>query len=368
MKQIRNSLAIITLLLLSFGLIMVYSASAIYAWQNTGDSAYFLKRHVIYLALGFLLTFGVMLFDYRKLREFVKPLMLISLILLLLVNVPGLGRQVGGARRWFSIFGIGFQPSVLVGFVLVIYLADFLARKQATIASFWGSIAPGLAVLGFSVLLLLVQPDLGTAISFVLVGLIMFFVAGMRIEQLLAIFALSIPFLYMLVFKVAYRKRRILAFLDPWADPRGTGFQIIQAQIALGSGGLFGLGLGQSRQKLFYLPAAHTDFIFSIISEELGIIGATGVIILFALFFWHGILIAREVKDAFGKLLSFGLTMLISLDAIINIGVNLGLMPTKGLPLPFVSYGGSALIFDMASVGLLLNIAKHEDNSTSVIN
>lgn len=361
MKNIRNRLAIITLLLLSFGLVMVYSSSAIFAWENMGDSAYFLKRHILSLVLGFILTSLVMCCDYRIMRKFIRPLLFLSFFLLLLVIIPGVGKQVAGARRWFRALGVGFQPSELTGFVLILYLADFLSRKKQGISDFRKGILPALSILGLAVVLLLLQPDLGGAIAFTTVGLIMFFVAGMRLRQLLAMFVLSIPFLYVLVFSVPYRKKRILAFLNPWADPRGSGFQIIQAQIALGSGGIFGLGLGQSRQKLFYLPAAHTDFIFSIISEELGFLGAAGIIILFFLFLWHGIIIAKNTENLFGKLLAFGLTAKIVLEAVINIGVNVGLLPTKGLPLPFISYGGSSLIFDMLSVGLLLNIAKHSD-------
>ncbi len=361
MRQLRNSLAIITLLLLSFGLIMVYSASAIFAWERTGDSAYFLKRHFLFLLIGLAFSFLILLYDYRKLAKYAKSLMFLSLGLLVLVLVPGLGKEVAGARRWFRLLGVGFQPSELVGFVLIIYLADFLTRKKKDIINFRQGVLPGLAVLGCAVGLLLLQPDLGTAILFVLVGLLLFFVSGMRVEQLFGLITLSIPAVYILIFSVPYRKKRILAFLNPWLDPRGSGFQIIQAQIALGSGGILGLGLGQSRQKLFFLPAAHTDFIFSIISEELGLLGAATVIILFGLLLLTCIQITTKIKDDFGKLLGFGLTAKIMLAAIINIGVNVGLFPTKGLPLPFVSYGGSALVFDMAAVGLLLNIARHSE-------
>lgn len=361
MRRFRNGLAIITLMLLSFGLIMVYSASAIFAWENTGDSMYFLKRQIFYLVLGFCFTFWVMLIDYRKLARFAKPVLFFSLGLMVLVLIPGLGKEVFGARRWFRFLGFGFQPAELAGFALIVYLSEFLSRKEGEINKFLHGIVPGLVVLSLAVLLLLLQPDLGTAISFAATGLIMFFVAGIRLEQLLLLFLTSIPALYLLIFSVPYRKKRILSFLNPWADPRGAGFQIIQAQIALGSGGILGLGLGQSKQKLFYLPAAHTDFIFSIISEELGLLGALTVVILFAIFLWHGILIASNVKNQFGKLLSFGLTTKIILEAVINIGVNVGLFPTKGMPLPFVSFGGSSLIFDMLSVGLLLNIAKYEE-------
>jgi cell division protein FtsW len=216
-------------------------------------------------------------------------------------------------------------------------------------------------VLGFSVLLMLLQPDLGTAVSISVVVFLLLFVSGVRLRYLLSIILSCLPVLLILIFSVPYRRMRIMAFLNPWADPQGSGFQIIQSQLALGSGGIFGVGLGHSFQKLFYLPAAHTDFIFSIIGEELGLLGSLTVIVLFIAFIHQSIKIIHNAADKFGCLLSSGLVLMISLKAAINIGVSCGILPTKGLPLPFISYGGSSFIFDMISVGLLLNIARTGD-------
>lgn len=213
-------------------------------------------------------------------------------------------------------------------------------------------------VLGLVSLLILMQPDLGTTMALGIVVLIMIFIAGSRITYLVSLVIAAIPALYVLIFRVPYRRARIMAFLNPWLDPKGSGFQIIQSQVALGSGGIFGVGLGHSRQKLFYLPAAHTDFIFSIIGEELGLVGTIGVIILFIVFVSQGIKIMKNAPDKFGYLLALGLVLMITLKAAINIGVSCGIFPTKGLPLPFISYGGSSFVFDMVSVGILMNIAR----------
>jgi len=242
---------------------------------------------------------------------------------------------------------------------VIIYVADFIARKENEIRKFLKGFLPPLCVLGITALLILAQPDLGTTVALGVVVFIMLFVAGFRVSYLLSILLASIPLFYILIFSVPYRRMRILAFLNPWLDPKGTGFQIIQSQVALGSGGIFGVGLGHSRQKLFYLPAAHTDFIFSIIGEELGLIGTLGIIILFMIFIQQGLKIIRYSTDKFGYFLALGLILMISLKAIINIGVSCGLLPTKGLPLPFISYGGSSFIFDMVSVGILINIARN---------
>ncbi|MFH1458317.1 MAG: putative lipid II flippase FtsW [Candidatus Omnitrophota bacterium] len=357
-RGVRINLFTVTVVLVCIGIVMIYSASSIYALERYKDSFFFLKRHSIFLFIGVLLMFFVMSFDYRKLRNYAKPLLLISLFLLVLVLIPGLGREVSGARRWFRYKFISFQPSELAGLSMVIYMADFIARKGHTIKDFFKGFLPPLGVLGVMALLILMQPDLGTTLAIVAVVIIILFIAGGRISYLLSMLMASLPLLYMLVFSVPYRRMRILAFLNPWMDPKGSGFQIIQSQIALGSGGLFGLGLGHSRQKLFYLPAAHTDFIFSIIGEELGLLGTFGVIVLFMIFIQQGLKIIKNANDRFGYFLALGLVLMFSLKAVINIGVSCGLFPTKGLPLPFISYGGSSFVFDMISVGLLINIGR----------
>jgi cell division protein FtsW len=337
---------------------MIYSASSIYAWERYKDSFFFLKRHVSFLAIGIFVTFIFMGIDYRKLNRWSKPLLILSVILLVFVLIPAIGKEVGGARRWFRFKFISFQPSELANIALIVYLADFISRKDKMIKSFFKGFLPPMLVSGVTLLLILMQPDLGSALALGIVVFIMLFVAGTRLIYLSSVILAGLPLLYVLIFSVSYRRMRIMAFLNPWSDPKGSGFQIIQSQIALGSGGIFGTGLGHSRQKLFYLPAAHTDFIFSIIGEELGLLGTVGVIILFMIFIQRSVKIIKNTPNKFGYFLSLGLVLMIAFKAIINIGVSCGLLPTKGLPLPFISYGGSSLIFDLLSVGIIMNVAR----------
>jgi len=337
---------------------MIYSSSSIYAWEKYGDSFYFLKRHLAFLSVGLILGFLAMVIDYRLFRKYAHLMIWIALFLLVLVLIPGLGREVSGARRWFRFKFISFQPSEFANLALIVYIADFIARKEDKIKMLLEGFVPAVCMLGAVVLLILLQPDLGTIIALGSVVMLMLYIAGVRGRYILSLILCSLPALYFLVFSVPYRRARILAFLNPWLDPKGIGFQIIQSQIAIGSGGLFGRGLGHSQQKLFYLPAAHTDFIFSIIGEELGLLGTLGIILLFMIFIQQGLKIIKNAQDRFGYYLSLGLILMISLKAIINIGVSCGVFPTKGLPLPFISYGGSSLIFDMVSLGILINIAR----------
>lgn len=357
-RNIRLNLFTVTVILICIGIVMIYSSSGIYAGERYNDSFFFLKKHLVFLFIGALLTFFVMSIDYRKLKALAKPLVAISFFLLVLVLIPGIGREVSGAQRWFRFKFISFQPSELANLAVIIYMADFLGRKEDYIKTFWKGFVPPILTLGFMAVLVLMQPDLGTTVSISIVVLAMLFIAGVRPTYLLSLLIASIPALYILIFSFPYRRMRIMAFLNPWLDPKGSGFQIIQSQIALGSGGIFGIGLGHSKQKLFYLPAAHTDFIFSIIGEELGLLGTIGVIILFIIFIQQGIKIIKNAPDRFGYFLSLGLVLMLSLKVVINIGVSCGMLPTKGLPLPFISYGGSSLMFDMVSAGILLNIAR----------
>ena len=277
-RKTRINLLNISIILVCVGIVMIYSSSSIYAWENYHDSFYFLKRHLFFLGVGVLLAFSAMVIDYRLFRKYAHWLIWTALILLLLVLIPGLGREVSGARRWFRFKFISFQPSEFANLALIAYMADFIARKKDKLKQWAAGFLPAICMLGAVTLLILLQPDLGTIIALASVVLIMLFVGGVRGRYILSLILCSLPVLYFLVFNVAYRRARILAFLNPWLDPKGTGFQIIQSQIAIGSGGLFGRGLGHSQQKLFYLPAAHTDFIFSIIGEELGLIGTLSVI------------------------------------------------------------------------------------------
>ena len=354
-RSIKN-LYIITAILISIGVIMVYSSSAIVAFERYKDSAYFLKRHLFYLGLGLLLALFLMSVDYKKLQKFSKALVFFSICLLVLLLLKG--REIGGAKRWFRFGQFSFQPSELAKLSLIAYLSDILARHQARLRDFFKGFLPPAAVAGFMILLILAQPDLGTAIAVAMLTAIVFFVAGINLRHILLSLLALLPVLYIAIFSVPYRRRRILAFLNPWQDPRGIGFQVVQSFLALGSGGLFGVGLGHSKQKLFYLPESHTDFIISIIGEELGFVGTASILILLMLFLWQGMKVSFNCRDLFGKFLSLGIVSIITLEAIINIGAGTGSIPTKGLPLPFISYGGTSLMFHIASVGLLLNIAK----------
>jgi len=359
MRGVRSSIFLIVAILVAIGIVMIYSASAIYADSTMGDSLYYLKRHLIYLAAGIVMMFFAMAIDINMLKIYAKPLMLVTILLLLAVLIPHIGRETAGARRWFKFGLVNFQPSELAKVAIILYIADLISRRGIAMKNLMKGYLPALIILGSVVGLVLLEPDLGTAITISLIVFLMLYVGGTRASYIWASALASLPVLHLLLFRVPYRRKRITAFLNPWVDRRGTGFQIIQSFVALGSGGLFGVGLGQSRQKLFYLPASHTDFIFSIIGEELGFIGTASIVILFGLFVWQGMKIAFRAVSPFERLLSLGIVSLITLEAIINIGVTAGALPTKGLPLPFISYGGSGLIFHLMAVGILLNIAKN---------
>lgn len=360
MRDIRIRLFMTTVTLICIGLVMIYSASGIYAAEKYHDEFFFVKRHLSFILIGSALALWIMSYDYKKLRKFARPALIVSVLLLLLV-LTGLGREVAGARRWFRFRYFSFQPSEFAVLAMIVYVADFISRKENQIKTISRGLLPIMGVLGCVSLLVLMQPDLGTTISIAAVVFLMLYVGGMPRRYLLCIILIATCMLYLLIISEPYRMRRIVAFLNPWADPKGSGFQIIQSQIALGSGGIFGKGLGHSMQKLFYLPAAHTDFIFSIIGEELGLVGTIGVIILFVIFIRLGLKVVSNAPDRFGYFLSLGLICMLSFRTIVNIGVSCGIMPTKGLPLPFISYGGSSFVFDMISVGILLNIAKVGD-------
>lgn len=349
------------MILISIGIVMIYSASSIYAYSSMGDSLYFLKRHLIYLAIGLAMMLLVMDIDINRLRALSKPIMLMTIFLLLLVLIPHIGRETAGARRWFRVGLINFQPSELAKIAVIIYMADLIARKGMAMKSFIKGYLPAIMILGIVVGLVLLEPDLGTAVTISLIAVIILFVGGVNVHYILISILASLPVLYMLLFRVAYRRKRMMIFLNPWSDKCGAGFQIIQSFVALGSGGPFGVGLGQSRQKLFYLPASHTDFIFSIIGEELGFLGAASIVILFMILVWQGMKVAFKAIDPFQRYAALGIVSLIGLEALINIGVTAGALPTKGLPLPFISYGGSGLVFHLMAVGILLNIAKSSE-------
>ncbi len=348
--------------LLGVGLLMIYSSSNVYASDKYGDGYFLLKRQLLWLFTGAIVFVIAGRIDYHWFQKRSRLLLLLGALLLVAVFIPGLGWSGGGARRWLNVGGMRFQPSELVKYLVIIYLADLLSRRQSSLHNFTTGFLPPLAVIGVLCGLIVIQPDLGSALSIGLIGLLMLYLGGARLAHMGVLCLSAIPILAMMIAKVGYRKRRILAFIDPWADPRGTGFQIIQSLIALGSGGPTGLGLGESRQKLFYLPAATTDFIFSILGEELGFLGTGLVIGLVVGLLIAGFAVARRAEDLFGSLLAQGITAMLVLQAMVNMGVASGILPTKGLPLPFVSYGGSNMIASFFAVGILVNIAAHRDS------
>ncbi|MBM3252951.1 MAG: putative lipid II flippase FtsW, partial [Candidatus Omnitrophica bacterium] len=321
MRRNRLLLFAITLILICLGVVMIYSASSSYGLERYKDSAFFFKRHLVYLVLGFIISLVIMSVDYRFFQKHSRVFLVISFFLLILVLIPHIGREIGGAKRWFRLGMLSFQPSEFAKFSVIVYMADALSRRQERLRNFLYGFIPPMFILGCCVGLVLLQPDLGTAIAITLIVFIMFFVAGIKLIHIFPVVLSSLPVLYALVFNVAYRRKRIFAFLNPWEDPKGIGFQIIQSFIALGSGGLFGVGLGKSRQKLLYLPAAHTDFIFSIIGEELGFIGSATIILLFVLFILCATKIILNSSDRFSQLLGLGIISMIALEAMINIGV-----------------------------------------------
>ena len=345
--------------LVSVGVVMVYSASAIIAADRFRDPYFFLKKQLFWAVLGFGCLWAAMTLNYRILERIMLPLLVVSLVLLVLVLVPPFSQEINGTRRWFRWGPVSFQPAELAKFSLVVYLAHFLTRRREVVEIFWRGLLPPLLVAGSMAGLVLLQPDMGSSLTLVVLVFCLLFLAGGRVRQMTLVAASALPLLAVAIYMAPYRLKRIMTFLDPWADPRGSGFQIIQSYLALGSGGLFGRGLGESKQKLFYLPEPYTDFIFAVLGEELGLLGAVSVIGLFGLLIWRGIRIGLGAPDPFGALLALGLTALLACQTLVNLGVVTGALPTKGLPLPFISFGGSSLIMAMVSVGVLLNISQH---------
>jgi cell division protein FtsW len=352
-------LLVIVFTLLAVGVMMVSSASAPLAYEKFADSYYFLKRQLIWISLGITGMLLAMRINYKIYRKISPYLLLISVALLVLIFFPQFGRKVSGATRWIKIGGsLGFQPSELVKLTLIIYTASLLSKKEKKIAIFTYGLLPRLIIAGAIISLILFQPDLGTALTLGIVIFLLFFLGGARVSHLFLLFLTAVPILYLLIFKVGYRKDRILAFLNPESDPLGIGFHIRQSLLALGSGGLTGKGLGKSIQKFLYLPQPHNDFIYAVLGEEFGFIGTASVAILFLLFLIRGVKIAASSSDLFGNLLASGITFLIVWQAFLNMGVVTKILPITGIPLPFISFGGSSLLFTMMGIGILLNISR----------
>ena len=352
-------LFIATLLVLAIGLVMVYSASAVLALNQHGDSWFFVKRQMIFAALGIVTMLGLQRLDYMILRRWAKPLLLICFIMLVAVLIPGIGVVRGGARSWLGIGSLGIQPSEFMKMGLIVFLASYLSSRTEQLPNFFKGLLPPLSLIGLAFGLIMLQPDLGTGAVLLGATIMMLFAAGMHWRHIFGLSLFGAAGLVGLILAAPYRLQRITAFLDPWQDPLGAGYQAIQSLYAIAPGGLFGLGLGMSRQKFSYLPEPQTDFIFAIIAEELGFLGASLVIVLFAIIIWRGMRIAISAPDSFSALLATGIVGMIAVQVMINIGVVIGMMPVTGITLPLISYGGSSLTLMLTALGVLLNISRY---------
>lgn len=357
-----RGIIISVILLLCIGIFMVHSSTVLMSMKKYENGFHYLLNHLFTLFLGTLALVLLSNIDYKKWRSLVYVLLGIAFILLLLVFVPGIGISANGARRWLKLWPTTFQPSEFVKIVMVFFLAHYMDRNIQRMKDFrYGILIPIGVMLGFQAIII-TQPDFGAVMSLGILTVVLLILGGIRLRYIAALFLLFIPAVYLLIVSSSYRMKRIMCFTDPWKEPLGCGFQLVQSFIAFGNGGILGLGPGGSKQKLYFLPEVHTDFIFSMIGEELGLIGAVSVLALFLWFFMKGVRVASRTRDPFSYFLTVGLTMMIGVQVIINIAVTTGLMPTKGLPLPFISYGGSALLINMAAVGILINISRNNEN------
>jgi len=347
---------IAVLCLVGFGVVMVYSTSSYYAQIRYDDGLFLLKRQGVFALLGLVAMSVFMMVDYTLLRRLVYVIFGMCVLMLCLVWVPGFGKSAGGSLRWLDFGLFTVQPSEAAKLGLVIYLAHITVKKRDRMHTFSRGFLPPLMVSCVLVFLVFMQPDFGTAVTMLVLTMLMLLIGGANPLHLAASGLTATPLLYIGLMGAQYRRERILAFLDPWSNPMSKGFQIIQSFLAFGNGGISGRGLGMSQQKLFYLPMAHNDFILSVVGEELGLVGVIAVVAVFVALLVGGLRIAAEAPDSFGSNLAAGITLMITIQAVINMGVVMGLLPTKGLPLPFISYGGSSLIVNLAAAGILLNI------------
>jgi cell division protein FtsW len=350
----------VTLILVFVGLVMVFSASAVMAKERYGSPYYFLFRQMGWAVVGIIAMVIAMRIDYRRYKHPAVVFFLLGVTSVMLISVFLLDRA-HNTHRWFHVGGLSFQPSEIAKPAIILFLAFFLESRTRSMGDWRNTLLPAIVPTMFFLGLIVFEPDLGTAIACAAITASILFVAGLDMRYLGYAFVASILPLYFLIFHVAYRRDRILAFLDPYSDPQGRGFHIIQSLIAVSTGGITGVGLMEGKQKLFYLPEPHTDFIFAVTAEELGLVGALVIVILFSIFLWRGIRTALHTQDMFGRFLAVGITSMVVLQAFINISVVLGLMPTKGIPLPFISYGGSSLFITLACVGVLLNVTKQAE-------
>ncbi|MEO6912965.1 MAG: putative lipid II flippase FtsW [Candidatus Baltobacteraceae bacterium] len=349
----------VTSILVAIGLIMIFSASSAIAYAEHHDTAYYVKRQFVWLVVGLVCAYGAFRIDYRKLKQFAPYALVLCALSLLAVLVPHVGVIAGGSRRWIGVGPISFQPSEFAKLGVVVYLAATLSARGERITSLGRGLFPLCMAVGILAVLVLKEPDMGTASILVITACIMLFAAGARIEHLALIGLVTTPIVALSILSSAYKRARIFAFMNPWKDPQNTGFHIVQSLLALGSGGLFGVGLGQSSAKFFYLPEQYTDFIFSVLGEELGLVGALFVVLLFVVFSHRAIKIALGAPDRFGFFLVLGCTAVVAVQAFINIGVVTSSWPVTGVPLPFISFGGSSLIVSLVAVALIINVGRY---------
>lgn len=348
----------LSVLMVGIGLVMILSASSVESYKRYGSSFLFFNRQVVGVVVGFATMIFLARIDYRSLRRFVRPAMAVSLLMLVAVLMPGIGATRGGSSRWLILGPLSIQPSEIAKLTLILFSAHVLEKKGKKILDFKEMATPVLVVMGLTCLLVIAQPDLGTTIICAVCVLVVLFLAGARARHIGLLGGLGVLGVVALALSEGYRRDRVFSFLNPWADPLNTGYQNIQGQIALGSGGWFGVGLGASRQKWSYIPNAHTDFIYAILGEELGLVGTLTVLMIFAFFIYLGVVIAKRAPDRFGMLVAGGITGWIGFQAIVNMGAVSGLLPITGVPLPLISFGGSSLVFTMAGIGILLSIAR----------
>lgn len=345
--------------LLAIGIVMVYSAGSVLAFHDYGDSFYFVKRQLLFATLGLVAMFFTMNLDYLVLKKYAKIILLLCFGLLIIVLIPGVGVVRGGARSWIGISSFGIQPSEFMKLGMILFLSYWLGKEDYRITEFAKGLLPPLGLIGLAFGLIMLQPDLGTGTVMMGASMLIVFTAGARIKHLAGLAAVGAMGFVGLILAAPYRLQRITAFLDPWSDPLGAGYQIIQSLYAIGPGGLAGLGLGMSRQKFSYVPEPQTDFIFSILAEELGFIGGLLVLVLFLILVWRGMRVAMTIDDTFGSLLAVGIVGMVGVQVVINIGVVIGLMPVTGITLPLISYGGSSLTLMLTAFGILLNLSRY---------
>jgi len=361
-KLLPELFIILVLVLVAVGVLMTYSSSVYYAEQNYGNEYHFFYRELVWVVMGVIAAIIARSVHYQVVQRLSSWFLLFAIVMLCLVFVPGIGHRVNNASRWITLAGFTFQPSELAKFAIIIFIADNLARHRRHVAKFFRGVLVPLLVVMIPVGLIVIEPDLGMPVVIITTVFVMFFVAGTRITYLVLLVVGAIPFGVLLIMKNPYRIRRLMTFLNPDSDPLGAGFQINQSLIAICTGQLKGVGLGESVQKMHYLPEAHTDFVFAIIGEELGFVGAGLLVVLFMLLLLVVYKMTQQIKDMFGHLVAVGIMTTLGLQAIINIGVVTSCMPTKGLALPFISYGGSSLIMTLAACGLLVNIVQNQNN------